>query len=178
MTNLWKDIPSGDKTPEEINIVVEIPKGSRNKFEIDHDTGVIKLDRVLHPPFKYGWNYGLIPRSFAEDGDPLDGIIFMDQAAAPGVVIPCRPIGIMHMTDQDEKDDKILCVPLHDPDSKNIKDLGDLPKHDIEKLKKWFENYKKKEGKTISINGFEGAAVARRYINEAIELYKKKFERN
>jgi inorganic pyrophosphatase len=174
MVNLLKDLKPGKNPPEEIDIVVEIPKGSKNKFEIDKETGVITLDRVLHDPFKYEWDYGFIPQTLADDGDALDGLVIVDQASFPGAIIPSRPIGIMHMVDSGEGDDKIICVPAKDPRAKELKDISDLPKADLEKIRKWFESYKKKEGKTVSVSGFEGAEPARKYINAAIELYKKK----
>lgn len=169
--DLWKDLKPGKRPPEEIDVVVEIPKGSRNKFEIDKETGLIRLDRVLHRPFRYEWDYGFIPQTLADDGDPLDGVIIVDQPSFSGAVIPCRPIGVMHMVDQGEGDDKIICVPADDPDSRGVKSVS---KAQEARMRKWFESYKKKENKTVEITGFEGAAAARRYIKDAIELYKKK----
>jgi inorganic pyrophosphatase len=172
--DLWKDLKPGKNPPDEVDVVVEIPKGSRNKFEIDKETGLIKLDRVLHRPFRYEWDYGFIPQTLADDGDPLDGVVIVDQPSFPGAVIPCRPIGVMHMIDQGEGDDKIICVPKDDPTAKGVRDLSDLPKADVARMRKWFEGYKKKENKKVEVTGFEGAAAARRYIKDAIELYKKK----
>ncbi len=177
MTNPWKDLPPGRNPPGEVDIFVEIPKGSQNKFEIDKETGMIRLDRVLHAPFKYKWDYGLVPQTLAGDGDPLDGVVIVDQPSFPGAIIPVRPIGLMHMVDQGEEDDKLICVPADDPRTNKIKDIEDLPKKKLDGMKAWFENYKKKEGKVTSVSGFEGSAAARRYIKNAIELYKKKFRR-
>lgn len=178
MVNAWRDLAPGKNPPEEIDIVVEITKGSQNKFELDKETGMMRLDRVLHAPFKYEWDYGMIPRTLADDGDPADGVIIVDEPSFPGAVIPSRPIGIMHMVDQGETDDKIICVPSKDPRSKDLSDIGDLPEGDMEKMRVWFENYKKKEGKDVRVTGFDGADAAKRYIKDAIELYKKKFEGN
>lgn len=178
MTNPWRDLQPGKDPPNEVDIVVEIAKGSQNKFELDKETGMIRLDRVLHPPWKYKWDYGMIPQTLSGDGDPADGFIIVDQPSFPGAVVPVRPIGIMHMIDQGEQDDKIICVPAGDPRTKNVKDIGDLKEKPLEEMKYFFSNYKKKEGKTTSVSGFEGAAVAKRYIKEAIELYKKKFKGN
>ena len=172
--NPWKDLPAGKNPPEEIDVVIEIVKGSNNKTELDHDSGMIKLDRVLHAPFKYEWDYGLIPQTLADDGDPADGIVLIDNPTSPGVVIPCRPVGIMHMVDDGDQDDKIICVAADDPTRKDIKDIDDIDASEKEKMRTWFENYKKKEGKTVEVTGFEGAEVAKRYINQAIELYKEK----
>lgn len=173
MVNPWKDLPSGENPPEEINIVVEITKGSQNKFELDKESGMIKLDRVLHPPFKYKWDYGLIPQTLAGDGDPADGLIFVDEPSFPGAIIPVRPIGIMHMIDQGEQDDKIISVPSKDPRAKKIKDIKNLSKKQIDEMKEFFSNYKKKENKKVEVTGFDNSAIARKYIKEAIELFKK-----
>ncbi len=178
MTNPWKDLPVGKNPPEEVDIFVEITKGSQNKFELDKSTGRIKLDRVLHPPWKYKWDYGLIPQTLSDDGDPTDGIIIVDQPSFQGAVIPVRPIGIMHMVDQGDQDDKIICVPSDDPRSKKINDIKDLPRKALDEMRYFFSNYKKKEGKVTSVTGFEGAAAARKYIKGAIELYKKKSRGN
>jgi inorganic pyrophosphatase len=171
MVNLWKDLKPGRNPPEEVDVVIEIPKGSRNKFEVDKETGLIRLDRVLHKPFRYEWDYGFIPQTLADDGDPLDGVVIVDQPSFPAAIIPCRPIGVMHMIDQGEGDDKIICVPADDPDSKRVMSIS---KAQEARMRRWFEGYKKKENKKVEVTGFEGAEVARRYIKEAIELYKKK----
>lgn len=178
MPNMWKDLQTGENPPEEIDVVVEIVKGSRNKLELDKKNGTMRLDRVLHKPFEYKWDYGFIPQTLSDDGDPADGLIIMDQPTFPGVVVPARPIGIMHMIDGGEQDDKLICVAAKDPDSKGVKDISDLPKKALDEMKFFFSNYKKKEGKTTSVSGFEDATVAKRYIKDAIELYKKKSKGN
>lgn len=174
MSNPWKDLPAGKNPPQEVDIIVEITKGSQNKFELDKETGMIKLDRVLHPPWKYKWDYGFVPQTLSGDGDPADGLIIVDQPSFPGAVIPVRPIGLMHMIDQGEQDDKLICVPADDPRTRDVKDIKQLPKKSLDEIKYFFSNYKKKEGKKTSVSGFENAEVARRYIKDAIELYKKK----
>jgi inorganic pyrophosphatase len=174
MANAWKDLKPGKNPPEEIDVIVEIPRGSQNKYELDKESGMIKLDRVLHSPFKYSWDYGFIPQTLADDGDPADGLIIMTEGSFPGVLVPSRPIGIMHMVDSGEQDDKIICVAAKDPQFKDMRDLKDLPKSEVAKIRKFFSNYKKKEGKTTEVTGFEDAAAAKRYIKNAIELYKKK----
>lgn len=174
MQNPWKEMRPGKNPPEEVDVIIEIRKGSQNKYELDKDCGMFRLDRVLHSPFKYEWDYGLIPQTLAEDGDPADGIVIIDEATFSGAVISVRPIGIMHMVDDGEKDDKVISVAADDPSKKGVRDLSDLPKRELEKMRNWFENYKKKEGKKVSISGFEGADAAKKYIKGAIELYKKK----
>jgi len=174
MPNAWKDLKPGKNPPEEVDVIVEIPRGSQNKYELDKESGMIRLDRVLHPPFKYGWDYGFIPQTLADDGDPADGLIVMAEGSFPGVVVPCRPIGIMHMVDSGEQDDKVICVAAKDPSFKDVMDLKDLPEGEAAKMEEFFSNYKKKEGKVTEVTGFEGADAAKRYIKNAIELYKKK----
>lgn len=171
---MWKDLPTGKNPPEEVNVVVEIVKGSRNKLELDKKTGTIVLDRVLHKPFKYKWDYGFIPQTLSEDGDPADGLIIMEEATFPGVMVPVRPVGIMHMIDGGEQDDKLICVPVKDPDAKEITDIKHLSRNVITEMEHFFSNYKNKEGKKTSVTGFEDASAAKSYIKDAIELYKKK----
>lgn len=171
---MWRDLPAGKNPPEEVNVIVEIVKGSRNKLELDKKTGAIMLDRVLHKPFKYKWDYGFIPQTLSEDGDPADGLIIMEEAAFPGVMVPVRPIGIMHMIDSGEQDDKLICVPVKDPDSNGVTDISQLSRSVVTEMNHFFSNYKVKEGKKTSVTGFEGADAAKSYIKAAIELYKKK----
>jgi len=178
MANMLRDLKPGKNPPEEVDMVIEITKGSQNKFEIDKENGTIRLDRVLHPPFKYMWDYGFIPQTLSDDGDAADGLVIVDQPSFPGAIIPVRPVGIMHMIDQGDQDDKIICVPAKDPRSRDVKDLGDVPKKSLGEMRHFFSNYKKKEGKSTSVTGFDNAAVARKYIKEAIELYKKKSKGN
>lgn len=173
MVDLWKELSAGSNPPEEVNLVVEIPKGSKNKYEYDKELGVIRLDRVLHDPFRYGWDYGLVPKTLAGDGDPADGLVLMDDSTFPGCVIPVRPIGIMHMVDQGEEDEKIIFVALKDPSTKDIKDIRDLPKKTLDEIKEWFSNYKKKENKVVEVSGFDGADKAKAFILQSIELYSK-----
>ncbi len=176
MQNIWKELPSGKNPPEEISIIIEIIKGSQNKFELDHKTGVIVLDRVLHEPFKYEWDYGLIPQTLADDGDPADGILLIDEPTTVGVMVNSRPIGIMHMIDDGDKDDKIICVPVKDHTKKDINDINDLDKSELDKMKKWFENYKIKEGKKVEVTGFDGKEEAKKYIMNSIKIYKEKYQ--
>lgn len=175
MTNLWKDLPVGDNPPDEVNLVIEIPKGSRNKIELQKETGVVKLDRVLHKPFRYKWNYGLIPRTFYEDGDAADGILIMSEPMPAGSVVSVRPIGLIRMIDSGEVDDKIISVAVDDPDFKNIRGIEDLPKKALDEIRTFFSKYKIPEGKKTEVKKFENSDAAKRFILKAAELYKKKF---
>ncbi len=176
--NLWKDLPVGNKPPEEVNFIVEMPKGSRNKIELDKDTGLFKLDRVLHKPFCPGWNYGLIPKTFYEDGDAADGILIMEEPLSPGTIVSVRPVGLMKMIDSGELDDKLISVAVNDPDFKNVNDIKDLPKKLLDEIKEFYSNYKKPEGKVTEVKGFENAEAAKKFILHAIEMYKEEFGGN
>jgi inorganic pyrophosphatase len=171
--NLWKDIETGPLPPDEIFVVVEIPKGSRNKYEYNKDWNAIHLDRVLYSPLHYPGEYGLIPQTYYDDNDPLDAIIIMDEPTYPGCIIDARPIGLLKMLDSGDADDKVLCVPLNDPKYAEYKDLDDVPSHFLKETAHFFEVYKRLEGKETTIIGWEGADAAKRRIQYAIALYRK-----
>lgn len=175
--NLWKDIPTGPSTPEVVYAVVEIPKGSRNKYEYDKDKEAFALDRVLYSPFHYPAEYGLIPRSLWDDGDPMDIMVIMDEPTFPGCVIEARPIGIMRMIDGGDSDDKILAVPLNDVRYKDVNDIHDLPESFLKEITHFFEDYKKLEGKTTEVKGWDNAQAARDAIEHSIELYKESYQK-
>lgn len=149
-------------TKEEMNVIIEIPKGSHNKYEFDKETGLIKLDRANYGAAAYPVEYGFIPQTLAEDGDAMDVLLFSTYPLYPGVLVTVRPVGLMKMVDGDEPDDKILCVPAEDRRWDDVKDVGDLNKHTLKEIKDFFENLKNLKGKpvTISINGFENKAAA------------------
>lgn len=171
--NLWKDLVPGPSVPEVLYAVIEIPKGSRNKYEYDKDMEAFALDRVLYSPFHYPAEYGIIPQTLWDDGDPMDIIVLMDQPTFPGCVIETRPIGIMRMIDGEDSDDKILGVPINDPRFKDINDIDDVPKHLLDEIEHFFKEYKTLEGKTTEILGWENASNAFEAIKHSIELYKK-----
>lgn len=173
--NLWKDLETGPSVPEVIYAVIEIPKGSRNKYEYDKDMEAFALDRVLYSPFHYPAEYGIIPQTLWDDGDPMDIIVLMEQPTFPGCVIESRPIGIMKMIDGDDSDDKILSVPLNDPKFKEVNDIKDVPKHLLDEIAHFFKEYKTLEGKETKILGWEGTEAAFKAIDHSIDLYKKKF---
>ncbi|MBI5681147.1 MAG: inorganic diphosphatase [Methanobacterium sp.] len=171
--NLWKDLEPGPSVPEVIYAVIEIPKGSRNKYEYDKDMEAFALDRVLYSPFVYPAEYGIIPQTLYDDGDPMDIMVLMEQPTFPGCVIETRPIGIMRMIDGDDNDDKILGVPINDPRFKDINDIGDVPSHLLDEIAHFFKEYKYLEGKVTEVNGWENAQKAFEAIKHSIELYKK-----
>ncbi len=173
--NLWHDLELGEKAPEEFNVIIEIPKWSKNKYEIDKKTGLIKLDRALKTAQDYPFDYGFAPRTLWEDGDALDVIVFSTYPLATGILVVVRPVGVMRMIDSGEGDDKILAVPTEDPRWNEIKDLDDLNKHSLKEIKHFFETYKEIEGKKVKVTGFEGREKALEAIRKSIELYKRKF---
>lgn len=171
--NLWKDLAPGPSVPEVVYAVIEIPKGSRNKYEYDKDMEAFTLDRVLYSPFIYPAEYGIIPQTLYDDGDPMDIMVLMEQPTFPGCVIETRPIGIMRMVDGDDHDDKILGVPLNDPRFKEVNDINDVPGHLLDEIAHFFKEYKYLEGKTTEVSGWENAGKALEAIEHSIELYKK-----
>ena len=171
--NLWKDLEPGPSVPEVIYAVIEIPKGSRNKYEYDKDMEAFALDRVLYSPFFYPAEYGIIPKTLYDDGDPMDILVLMNQPTFPGCVIETRPIGIMRMIDSGDKDDKILGVPVNDPMFKDVNDIGDIPGHLLDEIAHFFKEYKYLEGKTTEVIGWENAQKAFEAIEHSIKLYKE-----
>ncbi|MDO8480384.1 MAG: inorganic diphosphatase [Nanoarchaeota archaeon] len=173
----WHGLPTGSKTPDVINMIVEIPKGSQNKYEYDKRYGIFKLDRVLFSPFHYPGDYGLIPQTLAEDNDPLDALVLVTHPTKQGTLIECRPIGVLEMVDNNENDDKILCVPIGDIRFDGHKDLKDLPEHYLKEIAHFFEAYKHLEGKKVKILGWKDAGEAKKIILESVERYQKKFKK-
>ncbi|MDO5852031.1 MAG: inorganic diphosphatase [Methanobacteriaceae archaeon] len=171
--NLWKDIEAGSDVPEKITVVVEIPKGSRNKYEYDKEKEAFALDRVLYSPVHYPAEYGFIPKTLWDDGDPFDAIVIMDQPTFPGCIIETRPIGIMRMIDQDDSDDKLLTVPVDDPRFNDITDIDQLPTQYLDEIKEFFSTYKNLENKTTKITGWDNKEEAKKAIQHALDLYNQ-----
>jgi inorganic pyrophosphatase len=177
MTNLWHQLEPGPDIPEIIYVIVEIPKGSRNKYEYGKELGVIKLDRVLFSSLHYPGDYGLIPRTFYDDGDPLDALVMINEPTFPGCIIEARPIGLFKMLDQGVADDKVLAVPASDPIFDGYRDIGDIPQHFLKEVAHFFEVYKDLEGKRAKPIGWKSAAEAKTEIDRAINLYRDKHGR-
>ncbi len=175
--NYWHDIPSGEDTPNLINVLVEIPKGSQNKYEIDKDHGVIKLDRVLFSSIHYPGDYGLIPQTLGEDSDPLDALVLVTYPTYPGILISARPIAVLHMIDNGEGDDKILCVPNDDVRARNILDVTNMHKPVLDEIAHFFEVYKQLEGKKVEIGDWNDAAAAKKIIEESVTRYNEEFKK-
>jgi len=173
--NPFHDIEPGPNVPEVVNAVIEIPKGSRNKYELDKKHGLIRLDRVLYSPFFYPVDYGLIPQTYYDDGDPFDIMVIMREPVYPLTLIEARPIGIMKMNDSGDKDWKVLAVPVDDPYFADWKDIDDVPKAFLDEIAHFFRRYKELQGKTTEIEGWGNAEEAKKEILRAIELYKEKF---
>ncbi|MAT96989.1 MAG: inorganic pyrophosphatase [Anaerolineaceae bacterium] len=172
--NIWHDVSIGPDAPTLINIVVEIPHNTRNKYELDHEHGFFRLDRVLNSSLHYAADYGLIPQTLYDDGDPLDALILLRQPTFPGCVITGRPIGIFRMLDQGASDDKILTVPEHDPIYLNYGRLENVPQQQLEEIAHFFAHYKDLEKKNVEIVGWESREVAHDRIRHAQALYKNR----
>ncbi|MEN7547072.1 inorganic diphosphatase [Rapidithrix thailandica] len=173
--NPWHDIPTGDKAPEIVNGIIEIPKGSRAKYELDKENGILKLDRVLYSAHYYPHNYGFIPQTLGEDNDPLDILVLSQISLEPFCIIPSRIIGVMRMQDGGDADDKIIAVADTDMSVSHIKDVSEMPTHFRRELKNFFEDYKKLENKTVVVEEIQSREVAIQILNEGIEQYKKTF---
>ena len=171
--NLWHDVSLGKNVPEEINVIVEIPKGSKNKYEIDKETGLIALDRAMHTSQDYPFDYGFAPQTLWDVGDALDVVILTTYPLFPGILVAVRPVAIMHMTDSGEGDDKVIAVPLDDPRWSEVQDLGDINKHTLKEMEHFFTTYKKIQNKIVEVSGFEGKDAAHQAVLKSIELYKK-----
>jgi inorganic pyrophosphatase len=170
--NLWKDIPTGPSS-KVVYTVVEIPKGSRNKYEYDKDKEAFALDRVLYSPFHYPAEYGIIPQTLWDDGDPMDILVIMDQPTFPGCIIETRPIGIMRMIDTGDSDDKVLGVPVNDPRFNDINDISQLPKQFLDEITHFFTEYKRLQGKKTEVLGWDNAEKAFESIEHSKELFKE-----
>lgn len=175
--NYIHDISLGDNVPAEFNAVIEVPRGSANKYEIDKETGLIKLDRVIHAAMFSPTDYGFLPQTHWHDNDPLDVMVFTTYPLYPGILVKVRPIGVAYMVDSGEKDEKILAVAIRDPRLENIKDISDLSVYTLEEIKHYYEHYKILQGKKVIVNGFGDINEAKKIIEEAQKLYREKFKK-
>ncbi len=168
--NLLHDIASG--TRDEMNVIVEIPKFSKNKYEIDKETGIIALDRVMHSAQDYPFDYGFVPQTLFDDGDALDVVLITTYPLAPGILVKARPVAIMEMIDGGERDDKVIAVPVDDPRMDDIKDIGDLNSHFQKEMTHFFETYKKVQNKEVKIGAWHGVEKAKEAFDRSRELYE------
>lgn len=171
----WHGAHHGDHAPQVVNGLIEIPQGSRTKYEIDKSTGLLKLDRIIYSSFHYPVNYGFIPQTLGLDGDPLDILVLCSESIQPLCLVEANVIGNMQMIDTGVEDDKIIAVAANDPSVNHITDISQLPQHFIAVLKNYFEQYKVLENKKVIIDHFQEKEIAYRVISEAIALYKTTF---
>lgn len=168
--NLLHDIDPG--TFDEMNVIIEIPKGSKNKYEIDKKTGLIALDRAMHSSQDYPFDYGFVPQTLWDDGDALDVVVLTTYPLVPGILVRVRPVAIFNMIDSGESDAKIIAVPTDDPRWKEVVDLNTVNKHTIKEIKHFFETYKQIQNKEVVIESIEGVDKAREAFERAVSLYK------
>jgi inorganic pyrophosphatase len=167
----WHDLPAGSSPPDDLNVVVEIPRGSRNKYELDKKTGMFRLDRVLYSSVHYPGDYGFFPQTYAQDDDPLDAIVMTTVPTFPGCVIDVRPIALFRMMDKGDMDEKVLCVPAKDPLYDHYRGIADVAPHFLKEVQHFFEVYKDLEGGRVQALGWEDGAAARETIIESMARY-------
>lgn len=177
MTNPWHDVSYGEKAPEVVNAVIEIPKDSKIKYELDKKTGMLKLDRFLYSAVYYPGDYGFIPQTLWDDKDPIDIIIITNRPVYPMTLVKARIIGVLRMIDNGEKDDKLIAVYDDDPRFKEFEDVKDIPKHIIQELKHFFETYKHLQGKKCEILEILDKHHAMNDVKRAIKMYKEKYKK-
>ncbi len=170
----WHGVPVGDSSPEIVNGIVEIPKHSRAKYEIDKETGLLILDRVLYSAVYYPANYGFIPQTYCDDNDPLDIMILSQIPVVPLCIVPSKVIGVMRMIDNGEKDDKIIAVAQGDMSVAHLNDIEELPKHSLRELRSFFEDYKKLENKTVIVEDFQSKGTAMEIVEQSKRDYHAK----
>lgn len=173
----WHEAPIGSNPPEYVNGIIEISTGMRTKYEVDKDTGLLKLDRILYSAVYYPANYGFIPQTLGDDMDPLDIMILCRESIQPLCLVPARVIGVMRMVDQGLADDKILAVAENDANTKHLNDISELASHFKLELKEFFESYKKLENKIVTVPDFQGKDIAEKIISRAIQYYKEEFKK-
>ncbi len=173
MSNIWHDVDIDRIKTDDFLVVIEISKGSKNKYELDKDTGVLILDRVLHTSTHYPANYGFIPRTFADDDDPLDALVLCSEPIVPMTIVRCYPIGAMKMIDNGSNDEKIIAIPYGDPAYNSYKDISELPKHIFDEIAHFFTVYKNLEHKETAVDEFVGAGSVKGIIEDSISRYKK-----
>ncbi|MDJ0646170.1 MAG: inorganic diphosphatase [Flavobacteriaceae bacterium] len=177
MMNPWHEVSIGENTPEYVTAIIEIPKNTRAKYELDKASGLLKLDRVLYSAMYYPANYGFIPQSYCEDHDPLDIVVLSQETIVPMCLVEAKVIGVMRMLDGGEKDDKIIAVAANDMSVNHIDSIKELPRHFFRELKNFFEDYKKLEQKTVVVEEFQSKETAMRIVEQSIIDYQEKFKK-
>lgn len=171
----WHGAATGEKAPVTVNALIEIPQGSRSKYEVDKATGLLRLDRVIYSSFQYPINYGFIPRTLGQDNDPLDILVICSQSIQPLCLVEAHVIGNMQMIDNGQQDDKIIAVASKDPSVNHIRKMEELPQHFLLELRNFFEQYKVLENKKVVIDNFQDQQTAHRIIEEAVAFYQTTF---
>lgn len=175
--NIWHDISPERVKSEEFTCVIEIPKGSKKKYELDKETGLILLDRILHTSMQYPANYGFIPRTYGDDNDPLDVFVICSEVIETLTLVKAYPIGVIYMEDGGEGDEKIIAIPHSDPFYNTYKDISDLPKHIFDEMQHFFSRYKDLEKKEVKVTDIAGREKAIEVISQCLENYNKKFNK-
>jgi len=171
MAHPWHDVTPGERLPAEFLAVIEIPIGSKVKYELDKPTGLIRVDRILYSAVHYPADYGFIPQTLAEDDDPLDVLVLCQEGLTPLTLVEARAIGLMIMLDSGKRDHKILAVAVHDPEYNSYREAADLPPHRLALLRRFFQDYKVLEGKSVEVDEFQPAKAALPIIQDALERY-------
>lgn len=174
MLHPWHEVEIGSQSPEIVNAVIEIPKGSKLKYELDKKSGLIKVDRVLFSSVHYPANYGFIPQTYCEDRDPLDVLVLGQESVVPLSIMRAKIIGVMRMQDQGEADDKLIAVHADDPEYAHYTSINELPPHRMMEVRRFFEDYKSLEQKNVVVEEFLDRADAVKILSDAIEFYSKK----
>ncbi|MGE3163293.1 MAG: inorganic diphosphatase [Planctomycetota bacterium] len=170
----WHDIPVDEAQLETVfPVVIEVPRGSKNKYELDKETGILRLDRVLYSAVHYPANYGFVPRTYCDDGDPLDALVLSQEAVHPLVLVEARAIGVMHMRDEKGDDHKIIAVNIHDPAFADYRSHEELPPHALREVRRFFEDYKILENKKVVVSAPLGADTALTILRESFDLYRQ-----
>jgi len=175
MMNPWHDVRIGKESPDVVNAIIEIPTNSRAKYELDKESGLLKMDRVLYSSINYPANYGFIPRTYCDDQDPLDILVLSQIDVVPMCIVQAKVIGVMRMLDEGEADDKIIAVALNDMSVNHFNDISELPEHFIKLMRNFFEDYKKLENKSVKVEDFQKKEVAMEIVEQSIKDYQAKF---
>lgn len=175
--NIWHDISDDRITEDKFLAVIEISKNGKVKYELDKLSGYLKMDRVLYTSTHYPANYGFIPRTYCDDNDPLDVLVLGNEPLVPMCILECKPIGVLIMTDNNERDEKIIAVAINDPNMNSYKDISELPEHIFDEMKHFFRVYKELEGKTTVVDEILGADEAKKIISKSKQAYKKLFSK-
>ncbi len=175
LQNPWHKVSVGEDAPNVVTGIIEIPQNTRAKYELDKDSGMLKLDRVLYSNMYYPANYGFIPKTYCDDKDPLDILVLSQITVVPMCLVEAKVIGVMRMLDGGELDDKIIAVAAHDMSVNHINDISELPEHFLKEMRNFFEGYKKLENKTVQVEQFQDATIAREIVKQSMEDYNDKF---